>query len=60
MDETAQLMGAEPDNFTPLETRNHISRLANAIRVLSALGFTSIAKLIIETAEASVSSNVAV
>jgi exosome complex component RRP4 len=60
VDETAKLMGAETENFTTLETRNHICRLANAIRVLSALEFTLIAKLIIETAEASLSSNVAV
>ncbi|KAF8702734.1 hypothetical protein HU200_032562 [Digitaria exilis] len=50
----------EADNFTPLETRKHICRLANAIRVLSALGFTLTVELIIETAEASVSSNVEV
>ncbi|CAL5087696.1 unnamed protein product [Urochloa decumbens] len=58
--ENAKLMGTEPENFTPLEMRNHICRLANAIRVLSALGFTLTAELIIETAEASLLSNVAV
>ncbi|TVU15210.1 hypothetical protein EJB05_38717 [Eragrostis curvula] len=49
---------SEVETFTPLETRKHICRIANAVRVLSALGFTLTAELIIETAEASVSSNV--
>ncbi|KAK3142048.1 hypothetical protein QOZ80_4BG0341530 [Eleusine coracana subsp. coracana] len=48
----------ELETFTPLETRKHICRLANAIRVLSALGFTLTVELIIETAEASASSNI--
>uniref|UniRef100_A0A0D9W783 S1 motif domain-containing protein n=1 Tax=Leersia perrieri TaxID=77586 RepID=A0A0D9W783_9ORYZ len=51
-------LSAEVENFTPLETRKHICRLANAVRVLSALGFTLTVELIIETAEASISSNV--
>jgi exosome complex component RRP4 len=51
-------LSAEVENFTPLETRKHICRLANAVRVLSALGFTLTVELIIETAEASVSSNI--
>ncbi|KAL5214447.1 hypothetical protein ABZP36_003599 [Zizania latifolia] len=51
-------LSAEVENFTPLETRKHICRLANAVRVLSALGFTLTVELIIDTAEASVSSNV--
>ena len=55
-----ELMGAELENFTPLETRGYVCRLANAVRVLSALGFTLTAELIIETVEASLSSNVAV
>ncbi|PAN13071.1 hypothetical protein PAHAL_2G312300 [Panicum hallii] len=58
--ETAKLMGTELENFTPLETRNHVCRLANAVHVLSALGFTLTAELIVETAEASLSSKVAV
>lgn len=58
--ENTKLIGTELENFTPLETRNHICRLANAVRVLSALGFTLTAQLIIETVEASSSSNVAV
>ncbi|GJN33617.1 hypothetical protein PR202_gb22237 [Eleusine coracana subsp. coracana] len=49
----------EVENSCPVETRNHICRLANAVRVLSALGFTLTAELIIETAEASSSSNIA-
>ncbi|XP_052154215.1 exosome complex component RRP4 homolog [Oryza glaberrima] len=51
-------LSAEVENFTPLVTRKHICRLANAVRVLSALGFTLTVELIIETAEASVSSNI--
>ncbi|KAF8704096.1 hypothetical protein HU200_031584 [Digitaria exilis] len=58
--EDRQKYSNEAENFTPLETRKHICRLANAIRVLSALGFTLTVELIIETAEASVSSNVEV
>lgn len=58
--EKTKLMGTELENFTPLETRNHVCRLANAVRVLSALGFTLTAELIVETAEASLSSKVAV
>uniref|UniRef100_A0A0A9D231 Rrp4, putative n=1 Tax=Arundo donax TaxID=35708 RepID=A0A0A9D231_ARUDO len=55
-----QKLSTEIDNFTPLETRNHICRLANAVRVLSALGFTLTADLIIETAEASSSANIVI
>ncbi|TVU14520.1 hypothetical protein EJB05_37995 [Eragrostis curvula] len=51
---------SEVETCTPQETRKHICRLANAVRVLSALGFTLTAELIIETAEASASSNVEV
>uniref|UniRef100_A0A0A9HQN1 Rrp4, putative n=1 Tax=Arundo donax TaxID=35708 RepID=A0A0A9HQN1_ARUDO len=53
-----QKPSAEVESFTPVETRKHICRLANAVRVLSALGFTLTVELIIETAEASASSNV--
>ncbi|KAL5215606.1 hypothetical protein ABZP36_007007 [Zizania latifolia] len=56
--EVKPALSTEVENFTPLETRKHICRLANAVRVLSALGFTLTVELIIETAEASVSSNV--
>uniref|UniRef100_A0A0A9CT32 Rrp4, putative n=1 Tax=Arundo donax TaxID=35708 RepID=A0A0A9CT32_ARUDO len=55
-----QKSSTEVENFTPLETRNHICRLANAVRVLSALGFTLTAELIIETAEASPSAKIAI
>jgi len=53
-----QGFSTEAENFTPLETRKHICRLANSVRVLSALGFTLTVELIIETMEASASSNV--
>ena len=58
--EDQQKSSADAENFTPLETRKHICRLANAVRVLSALGFTLTVELIIETAEASVTANVEV
>ncbi|KAL6655352.1 hypothetical protein ACP70R_006178 [Stipagrostis hirtigluma subsp. patula] len=64
--EKTKLMGdhheisTEAANFNPLERRNHICRLANAVRVLSALGFTLTAELIIETVEASSSSDIAI
>ncbi|KAK1615200.1 hypothetical protein QYE76_020717 [Lolium multiflorum] len=56
--EDQQKLAMEADNFTPIETRRHICRLANAVRVLSALGFTLTVELIIETAEASLPSTV--
>ncbi|KAI4976038.1 hypothetical protein ZWY2020_049645 [Hordeum vulgare] len=56
--EDEQKLSTEAETFTPIETRRHICRLANAVRVLSALGFTLTVELIIQTAEASVSSNV--
>ncbi|KAM3194127.1 hypothetical protein ACQJBY_070654 [Aegilops geniculata] len=56
--EDEQKLSAEAETFTPVETRRHICRLANAVRVLSALGFTLTVELIIQTSEASVSSNV--
>uniref|UniRef100_A0A453R623 K Homology domain-containing protein n=1 Tax=Aegilops tauschii subsp. strangulata TaxID=200361 RepID=A0A453R623_AEGTS len=56
--EDEQKLSAEAETFTPIETRRHICRLANAARLLSALGFTLTVELIIQTAEASVSSNV--
>ncbi|KAF7088934.1 hypothetical protein CFC21_092007 [Triticum aestivum] len=51
-------LSMEVEAFTPLETRRHICRLANAVRVLSALGFTLTVELIIQTAEAGLSSDV--
>ncbi|VAI55776.1 unnamed protein product [Triticum turgidum subsp. durum] len=51
-------LSMEVEAFTPLETRRHICRLANAVHVLSALGFTLTVELIIQTAEASLSSHV--
>ncbi|OAY82659.1 Exosome complex component rrp4 [Ananas comosus] len=45
-------------SFTPLETRKHICRIANAVRLLSALGFTLTVEAIVDTAEASLASNI--
>ena len=50
----------QEEAFTPLEIRQHICRIANSVRLLSALGFTLSAEVIVETAEASMSSNIAV
>lgn len=47
-------------HMTPLETRRNICRIANAIRLLSALGFTLSVEVICETVEASLASNVAI
>ncbi|XP_008791547.1 exosome complex component RRP4 homolog isoform X2 [Phoenix dactylifera] len=44
--------------FTPLEVRRHICRIANAVRLLSALGFILTVESIIDTVEASASSNI--
>ncbi|XP_021273704.1 exosome complex component RRP4 homolog [Herrania umbratica] len=44
--------------YTPLEMRQNICRIANAVRVLSTLGFNVDADLIIETAELSSSLNI--
>lgn len=44
--------------FTPLEIRQHICRIANAVRLLSALGFTLTVEAIMDAAEASASSNI--
>jgi exosome complex component RRP4 len=55
-----QNSSTEAKDFTPLETRKHIFRLANAVRVLSALGFTLTVELLTETAETSASSDVGI
>ncbi|XP_038982795.1 exosome complex component RRP4 homolog [Phoenix dactylifera] len=44
--------------FTPLEVRHHICRIANAVRLLSALGFILTVEAIIDTTEAGFSSNI--
>ncbi|KAL5984537.1 hypothetical protein ACLOJK_018642 [Asimina triloba] len=44
-------------SYTPLETRENICRIANAVRVLSTLGFSLTVEVIIDTAEASASLN---
>lgn len=43
--------------YTPLETRQNICRTANAVRVLSSLGFSITVEVIIETVELSISLN---
>lgn len=50
----------QEQSFTLLEARQHICRIANAVRLLTALGFTLSAEVIVETAEASVSSGIAI
>ena len=60
LNEDQEKLSAEVETFTPMETRKHICRLANAVRVLSALGFTLTIELIIQTAEVSLSSDVAI
>lgn len=47
----------EPD-YTPLETRRNICRIANAVRVLSILGFNITIEVILEIFELSISENV--
>lgn len=47
----------EPD-YTPLETRRNICRIANAVRVLSILGFNITIDVILEIFELSISENV--
>lgn len=42
-------------SYTPQETREHICRTANSIRVLSALGFNITAEVIMDTVELSIS-----
>jgi exosome complex component RRP4 len=45
-------------NTVPLETRRHICRIANAIRLLSVIGLTLTVESITDTVEASVRSNI--
>lgn len=44
--------------YTPLETRQNICRTANAIRVLSILGFVMTLEVIMETVSLSISQNI--
>ncbi|KAG0468121.1 hypothetical protein HPP92_017449 [Vanilla planifolia] len=44
-------------NFTPLEVRRHICRVANSVRLLSALGFYLTMEAIVDAADAGASSN---
>ncbi|XP_010920429.1 exosome complex component RRP4 homolog [Elaeis guineensis] len=48
----------QEQTFTPLEVRQHICRIANAVRLLAALGFILTVESIVDTAEASASSNI--
>lgn len=50
----------EEGTFTSVETRRSICRIANAIRLLSALGFTLSLEAIIDTVELSFASNISV
>ncbi|KAH7655594.1 exosome complex component RRP4 protein [Dioscorea alata] len=50
----------EEGTFTSVETRRNICRIANAIRLLSALGFTLSLEAIIDTVELSFASNISV
>lgn len=51
----------EPEElFTPLEKRQLICRIANSVRLLSALGFALSVEVILETVDASISSHVAI
>ncbi|XP_020674854.1 exosome complex component RRP4 homolog [Dendrobium catenatum] len=45
-------------SYTPLEIRQNICRIANSVRLISALGFAISVDAIIDTAEASKSSNI--
>ncbi|KAJ0984523.1 hypothetical protein J5N97_002879 [Dioscorea zingiberensis] len=58
----AKPMGSQDEEktFTPLETRRHICRIANAVRLLSALGFTLSLEAIIDTVKLSFSSNISI
>ncbi|PKA47857.1 hypothetical protein AXF42_Ash019868 [Apostasia shenzhenica] len=51
-------MENQEQNFTPLKVRQQICRIANSVRLLSAHGFSLSLEIILDTAEASVSSNV--
>ncbi|CAL9102627.1 unnamed protein product [Musa textilis] len=45
------------ERITPLEIRKHVCRVANSVRLLSALGFSLTVEVIVDTVEASISSN---
>lgn len=48
----------QESTYTPLETRQTICRIANAVRLLSSLGFTITAELIMEVVELSMAQKV--
>ncbi|CAL9772044.1 unnamed protein product [Musa acuminata subsp. burmannicoides] len=45
------------EQITPLEIRKHVCRVANSVRLLCALGFSLTVEVIVDTVEASISSN---
>ncbi|GKU95166.1 hypothetical protein SLEP1_g8562 [Rubroshorea leprosula] len=58
-EQATSLQGREQEqSYTPLETRQNICRIANAIRVLSTLGFHVDAEVIMETVGLSISLNI--
>ncbi|GLT75184.1 hypothetical protein SLA2020_469260 [Shorea laevis] len=58
-EQATSLQGQEQEqSYTPLETRQNICRIANAIRVLSTLGFRVDAEVIMETVSLSISLNI--
>jgi exosome complex component RRP4 len=50
--------GTQDQTYTPLETRQNICRIANAIRVLSSLGFSVTVEVIMEVVNLSISKNI--
>ncbi|KAH7526088.1 hypothetical protein ACOSQ2_001612 [Xanthoceras sorbifolium] len=48
-DRSSMDVDGQDGTFTPLETRQNICRIANAVRVLSALGFSITMEVILET-----------
>ncbi|XP_020570717.1 exosome complex component RRP4 homolog [Phalaenopsis equestris] len=57
-EEDSMVKDKEQHYETPLEIRQHICRIANSVRLLAALGFALSVEAIIDTTEASKSSNV--
>lgn len=53
-------LGEKGPGLMALETRQHICQIANAVRVLSALGFSLATEGILEAAKASISSRISI
>lgn len=53
----AKSLEEQESTYTPLETRQNICRIANAVRVLSNLGFNLTVEVIMETVDMSISLN---